>query len=118
MAMYQNPMQDPNMMPYQDPNMMQEQVATDTGYEKIYDGVKSLFGEMGVAFRAMIYGILSLLTCCFSRNVTIVLSMLAIIRAIVTLRNHYPGKGFAIAAIVIGGIALFFTLALWALTLT
>lgn len=78
-------------------------------------GVAVTNGNKGFAIASLICGILSCLCCCFS-IFSFILGVAAIALGIATLRNHYDGKGMAIAGIATGGVGVCVLLAFFILS--
>lgn len=62
-------------------------------------------GNIGFSIAAMVFGIISILCCCFTLF-SVILAIVAIVLGIVSLNGKYDGKGMAIAGIATGGFGL------------
>lgn len=77
-----------------------------TGYYASSESIQVQGGNVGLSVASMVCGILSILCCCFT-FFGFVLAVAAIILGVICLKNHYEGKGMAIAGIICGGVSLF-----------
>lgn len=71
----------------------------------------------GFAIASMVCGILSILCCC-SGWLGVILSIVAIVFGVLTIKNEYGGRSMAIAGIITGGIGILFFVILMVVGLT
>lgn len=87
-------------------------VYSSTSQTQYYTGestAKTGGGNIGISIASLVCGILALLCCC-ATYFSIILSIAAIALGIIALVKKYDGMGMAIAGIVVGGIAIVFSI--------